>query len=228
MISKKIYLPAFLLFLLLGNNLISEAQNPDVRLRLYGKLQKEISQKIDVDLEYEHRFDKYITSFEKAFMEPSLSYSFNKNIRMGASYRLALNQNNSRQRKLQSRSSAYFQYRFELDDFRFRLRTTMQYGFDDLSVANDFINNKLVSRNSIQIDYDWFGTKLRPYAKYEFFTHLNHPQGIIINQQRMSLGSSYKISKALSVDAFYMFENEMNIVAPVNAHILGAGIEYSF
>jgi hypothetical protein len=104
----------------------------------------------------------------------------------------------------------------------------MQYGFDDLSVANDFINNKLVSRNSIQIDYDWFGTKLRPYAKYEFFTHLNHPQGTIINQQRMSLGSSYKISKALSVDAFYMFENEMNIVAPVNAHILGAGIEYSF
>lgn len=214
--------------MLLGNNLVVKAQNPDLRLRLYGKLQKEITQNLDIDLEYEHRFDKYITSFEKAFFEPSISYSFNKNLRLGASYRLALNQNNSRQRKLQSRSSAYFQYRFEIDDFRFRFRTTMQYGFDDLSGASDYMNNKLVSRNSVQIDYDWFGTKFRPYAKYEFFTHLNHQQGTIINQQRMSLGSSYKISKALSVDAFYMFKNEMNIVAPVNAHIFGAGIEYSF
>lgn len=228
MISKKIYLLTFLLFLLLGNRFVVKAQNPDVRLRLYGKLQKEITQKFDIDFEYEHRFDKYITSFEKAFLEPSLSYSLNKNLRLGASYRIALSQNNSRQRKLQSRSSAYFQYRFELDDFRFRFRTTIQYGFDDLSVASDFMNNKLVSRNSVQIDYDWFGTKLRPYTKYEFFTHLNHPQGTIINQQRISLGTSYKISKVFSLDAFYMFENEMNIVAPINAHIFGAGIDYSF
>lgn len=227
-INKKNYSILFIFCIFIGCSSAIRAQNPDLRIRLYGELQKEITRKIDVNFKYEHRLNKYITSFDKAFFEPSLSYSLNNNIRFGASYRMGLNQNNLYKRKIQNRTSAYAQYRFEFDDFRLRIRSILQYGFDDLSILNDFLNNKLVTRNSIQIDYNWFGTKFKPYSKYEFFIHLNHPQGTIINQQRLSFGTNYDINNTFSLKTFYMFENEMNIVNPLNIHILGAGIDYSF
>lgn len=206
----------------------SQAQQTDVRLRLYGGVDTDITKQLNAGLEYEHRFDKFLSSFEKAFIEPSLAYSFNKKFRIGANYRLALSQNNMRNQKIQNRTSAYVQYRLNIDDFRIRFRTILQYGFDDISSATYSFQNKLINRNSVQVDYEWFGKKIRPFAKYEFFYHINHPQGGIINQQRVTAGTKYSFSKAMSIDLFYMFENEMNIVAPSNSHILGFGFGYSF
>lgn len=216
---------SILSLLLIGNTAFS--QQTDLRLRLFGELEKEIVKDLNMSLEYEHRFNKNLTAFDKAFFEPSLSYDFNKQYRIGASCRMGLSDNDVRKRKYQYRTSAYLQYRFKVDDFRIRFRTVLQYGFDDISSISSFLVNNLVNRNSVQVDYDWFGSRLRPYAKYEFFFLVNHPQGGIINQQRFSAGTKYKVSKALSLNAFYMFENEFNIVSPINSHIFGFGASYS-
>lgn len=203
------------------------AQQTDVRMRLSGGIDKDITKKLNAGLEYEHRFDKYLTTFDKAFVEPSFSYSIDRNLRLGASYRAGFSQTNSRNQKIQHRSSAYIQYRFRFDDFRIRLRSILQYGFDDITNTTSGSNRNLVNRNSIQIDYSIFGTKLRPYAKYEMFYHMNHPKGGIINQQRATLGTQYGLTRKTTLSAFYMFQDEFNVVAPVDAHIFGFGFSYS-
>lgn len=197
-------------------------------MRLSGDISTDITKKLNAGLEYEHRFDKNLTAFEKAFIEPSISYDIVKDFRFGASYRVALNQTTSRNQKIQQRGSAYLQYRYRFDDFRVRFRSIIQYGFDDLTNTTSGSNRKLINRNSVQVDYSIFGTRLRPFAKYELFYHINDPRGGIINQQRASIGTQYRLSKSSSFNAFYMFENEMNIARPVNSHILGLGYSYSF
>jgi hypothetical protein len=224
-ISNFLYLIWLLATLCATNSLY--AQQTDVRLRLYGGIDKDITKKLNAGFEYEHRFDNYLSTFDKAFIEPSLAYSIDRNFRVGASYRAALSQTNSRNKKIQQRSSAYIQYRFRFDYFRVRLRSIIQYGFDDITNTTSGSNRNIVNRNSIQADYSIFGTKFRPYAKYELFYHINHPRGGIFNQQRATLGTQYRLSRNTTIATFYMFQGEMNVIAPVNSHIIGFGFSYS-
>ena len=227
MISIK---PIFLLFLflLILSHKPGFAKKPDVRLRLSGKINGDIFKKLNAGFEYEHRFDQNMTTFDKAFIEPSLSYKLTKKIQMGIQYRIMYDQNVSREREYKQRFSGYARYKFDIDDFEIKIKAGLQYGFDDLTNEAFNYDQKLINRNSIEIEYDWFGKKFKPFVEYEFFYHLNHPNGGIINQYRLKAGSSYNLTKSSKLSFYYAFENEMNIVAPIDSHIFGIGYGYSF
>ena len=207
---------------------ILKAQPTDFRMRFSAKVKKELTKKLSGSIEYEHRFDQMLTSFDKAILEPSLSYNISKPIRIGAEYRIMLDQNKTREQTIEQRIAAYVRYKFEIDDFEIQLKTAIQYGFDELTNSSFSYNQKLTNRNSIALDYNWFGEKITPFVSYEFFYHINHPNGGIINQSRIKAGSSYQLSKNSKIQIFYLFENEFNIAYPVDAHIIGAGYSYVF
>ena len=204
------------------------AQTTDFRMRLSAKAQKDISKKLSGSIEYEHRFDQMLTSFDKAFLEPSLSYNISKPIRIGAEYRLVLDQDKTRQKSFEQRVAAFIRYKINIDDFEIQLKTALQYGFDELTNSNFSYNQKLTNRNLIALDYNWFGKKFIPFLSYEFFYHINHPNGGIINQSRIKAGSSYQLSKNSKIQIYYLFENEFNVAYPVDAHIVGASYSYVF
>lgn len=199
-----------------------------MRLRLSGKCDVGLSNNLSAELEYEHRFDQYLTTFDKALIEPSIVYKLNKKAQFGVQFRVMYDQDQVRNREYKQRFGSYFRYKFEVDDFDLKVKTAIQYGFDDLT--NSTFNNtqKLINRNSIEIDYNWFGKKIKPSIAYEFFFHINHPNGGIINQWRLKTDLTYELSKSSKINLYYAFENEFNIVAPVDSHIMGIGYAYSF
>lgn len=202
------------------------AQNTDSRLRLTTKLKKEIVENLNADIEFEYRRDQFLTTFDKVFVEPSVSYNFGKHIKIGAIYRLMYDQNSTRERGLEQRVAGYFRYDFDIDDFEVKLKTSLQYGFDDITNPSFSYDQKLVNRNGIEIEYNWFGSKFTPFAGYEMFYHINHPNGGIINQSRFKAGTSYQLSKKTDISAYYLFDNEFNVAFPVNAHVFGASISF--
>ena len=221
------YIPFFLLIaIFINSNCI--AQNPDFGLRLSSALNKEFSKKLDASIEYEHRFDQNLSTFDKAFLEPSLSYQLIKDVKIGAIYRVMLDQNKVREQSIKQRVAMYLRYKLSYSDFNFKFKTALQYGFDDINNASFSFDQKLINRNSIGIDYDWFGKKFKPYAEYELFYHINDPKGGIINQWRFKIGSNYKISKSSELSMYYLLEHEFNVVAPVDANIIGVGYSFSF
>lgn len=207
---------------------MANAQNPDFGLRLSSELKKEITKKLDASLEYEHRFDQNLTTFDKAFLESSLSYNVVKNVKLGAVYRFMFDQNKVREQAFKQRFAMYLKYSFDFDDFKFKIKSALQYGFDDIKNASFNSDQKLINRNSVGIDYDWFGKKFKPFTEFELFYHINHPNGGIINQWRFKLGSNYIISKASELSFYYLFEHEFNVVSPVDANIVSLGYSYSF
>lgn len=204
------------------------AQRNDFRLRLSGEIETELLNDLKGSLEYEHRFDQNLSTFDKAFFEPKLSYDLPNDFRIGAKYRIMYDQNRSRERELSQRISAYVRYGIDIDDFELKLTTTLQYGFDDLTNTVFSSKQKLINRNAAAIEYNWFGQPYTPFVEYEFFVHTNHPNGAIVNQWRLKMGTSVKLSRASSLDFFYLFENEFNVVAPVDSHVIGAKYAYSF
>lgn len=223
----------YLLLCLLMHQSVS-ARQYDVALRAAGEIEKELSKKWTAGLEYEHRWHQNLTKFDKAILEPSVSYDIVRDFRFAFSYRLAYNQTTRRRNeRIQQRFSTHLQYRFRFDDARVRFRTRLQYGADDMEYL-DFTShnmlhqeNELVNRNSIQADYRFRGTPFRPFATYEFFYHINNKVGAVVNQQRFRLGTRYKHSGSFSWDLYYMFRYEMNVVIPVSSHVLGIGFSYT-
>lgn len=202
--------------------------NNDFRMRLTASTEVDFNNKLSGSMEYEHRFDQFLTTFDKAFLEPSISYDLVKDIRVGAAYRIILDQNTVRQKELEQRISAYVRYKLKFDDFELSLKSSIQYGFDELSNPSFRYNQNLISRNSFELEYNWFGTKATPFIGGEIFYHINNPNGGIFNQSRIKLGCAYKTSGNSKFQAFYMFENEFNVANPVNANIVGIAYAYKF
>jgi hypothetical protein len=227
MMVIKRYIPYTLLVLLLFS-LKSMAGQTDFRMRLAAGADADLTKDLSAGLEYEHRFDQFLTTFDKALLEPSISYDLSKHWKLGFLYRITLDQNSRRERQFEHRISGSLRYDFELDDFEIKLKTILQYGSDDLTNSPFSSQQKILSRNSFELEYNWFGKRHTPFIKYELFTHLNNPGGAIANQSRLTVGTAFKLSKNSKIDLAYLFENEFNIVAPTDAHILSIGYSYSF
>ncbi len=221
------YLFLFTFLILIQFN-FTYAQKTESRLRLSGEIEKDFTKKFNASLGYEHRFNQNISVFDKAILEPSVSYDIYKGVRVGAAYRFIVNQGrNSRAISHRGRTSAYVRYRYRHDDFVFKLRSQIQYGFDDITYIQLYYSNELVSRNSLKIEYRWFGTRITPFARYELFTHLNNPFGIINNQWKLRGGFNYQLTHKSRITAQYTYENEFNVPRPMNAHVFALGFRYS-
>ncbi|MBN1927856.1 MAG: DUF2490 domain-containing protein [Prolixibacteraceae bacterium] len=204
----------------------TQAQPPDFRVRLGAGVEKEFGKKITVGIEYEHRFDNYLTTFDKAFIEPTFSFDPFDFLSFGAGYRLVYDQNITRERHYEQRFSGFARLKYDFDDFEIKYKTTIQYGADDLTNTVFSYGNKLVNRHALELEYNWFGLPLVPFAGYEFFIHINNPNGAIINQYRLKVGMDYKLTGASTFTLYYLFENEFNIAYPVDSHV--AGVKYRF
>lgn len=208
--------------------LSTDAQNVDTRLRLSTKIQKELNDDLNLGFEYQHRLDQNLSTFDKAFIEPSISYDVFDGIRVGALYRAILDQNSTRRQQFKQRVAGYVRYSQEIDDFEIKLKTALQYGFDDLANPSFSYDQKLINRNLIELEYNWFGSKFTPFVSYEIFYHINHPNGGILNQWRLKSGTSYKLSKQSRIQLYYLFEHEFNVENPGDANIFGFGYSYRF
>jgi long-subunit fatty acid transport protein len=204
------------------------AKSTDFRVRLATVVNKEVNNKLLTGLKYEHRFDQNLTSFDKAFIEPMISYKLSDAIRLGVGCRVMYDQNEMREQTIKQRFSMHISYSDRFDDFKFKIKTTLQYGFDDLTAISIGIDHKLVNRYSLKVEYDWFGTRISPYAEYEIFYHINSSQGGIINQNRMTAGAEYKLSKVSNIKLYYLYDNEFNVVDPVDANVFGVAYGYRF
>lgn len=206
---------------------MGNAQTTDFRLRAGINVQKDFTKRFSANIGYEHRFNNFFTTYQ-ALIEPSVSYEIIKPLSIGAEWRIMADQDIKRRIKYKQRGAISLRYKKTIGDFELKLKTAIQYGFDDLT--NDTSNNrkKIINRNSIAVDYDLFGSRFTPFAGYEFFYDINNPNGGIINQSRTKLGTSYRISKASDLSAYYIFENEFNVANPVDAHIIGFSYEYKF
>jgi long-subunit fatty acid transport protein len=228
MINRNIFIVILLFVWSVPFSKMGFAQTDDFQMRVGLRIQKDFKKKLNISVEYEHRFDNNLTTFDQALIEPSISYQITKPMTVGVEWRFMYDQDLLRRIAYKQRGAFFIRYKWLFGDFDFKFRTAIQFGFDDLSNSTPDSRNKIVNRNSLSVDYNWFGTKFTPFAGFEFFYHINHPNGSIINQQRFKIGTSYRISKASDVSVNYIFENEFNVAEPVNAHVIGLGYSFKF
>jgi hypothetical protein len=204
----------------------AKAQNTDLRGRLGADFSTSFLNNWGLSIAAEQRFMSNLSRFDRSILETDVSYNIDKQFRVGAAWRTMLNQSARGNMSFRHRGSTYIRYRVKYDDFDFRLKSSLQYGIDDLTNSFFLAGQNLVNRNSLTVRYNWFGKPITPEVGCEMYYHINNPQGSVVNKFRIKAGASYAINKTSSVKVFYYFDNEFNVAYPTDAHVLG--FSYSF
>lgn len=204
------------------------AQNIDFGNRYGINIGTELLDDLDFGLELESRTKNSGTSLDKYLVNPGIKYKINKSLRVGIDCRLSVAADQELQREIGQRYSANLRYEKEFDDFEIKLKTSLQYSLNEFLSPFFDVRNELVNRNSISVDYNWFGTKITPNAAFELFHALNETGGPITYKYRVKAGFNYELNSNLDFDLFYLYDQEMNGVNPEQFHVLGIAANYEF
>jgi len=215
-----------LLLLVIFIETLGFSQSTDTKLWAGLEIEKEINKKIIGSLEFEQRFDNNISSFDKLLIEPAISYKLNKKWSFYISYRLWYQRNTVQVYELHSRTTLGVSFDKKIKGVKLKLASKMQYGIPDLSENNFYFTRRLVSRNSLKLSYEIFGSRFTPFLKYELFTSLKR-LNLLNYQWRLITGTSIYLNKALDLKLYYALEHEFNVVNKMNSNIFGIGIKYS-
>jgi hypothetical protein len=202
------------------------AQNTDLRARVGASFSFDISNNLGASVEVEQRFKNNMAAYDKTLIEPDIHYNINKKVRIGFAWRTMYDTSERGYYSLKHRGSGYLRYRIAISDFDFRIKSSLQYGVDDLTTSMLSTNNNLINRNALTLRYNWFGKPITPEIGCELYYHMNNPRGSIINQFRMKAGIEYRVNKKTDITLYYLFDNEFNIAHPTDSHVLGLFCSY--
>lgn len=224
--NKRVITYAFICLLLLASQTLA-AKDYDTQLRTGIKLKSDILKNLDGSVDIQYRLRNNLLTYDKALIEPELVYTVHKKWKVGLNYRFINSQTRNYTIKYRHRSAAFLRYDKKLmKDFEIKVRTMLQYGFDEFSNSLFDAGQKLISRNRFVIEYDLFGSPITPSAGYEFFYHINNVNGSIINQWRVSAGMDYRISNRSVLSASYLLNNDRINPTTDNAHIIMIKLNY--
>jgi len=194
----KLYRVCYLLFLLAQCLYGSDDHQSWTKV----SFEKKIPFSLKLELAQGLRLKDYISTFNQAFFEVSLSYKDTNGLRINIPYRYTIFED-----KIKHRLSfgASYQYSFKPVSLKYRIKFYRLYengeplGEDGLTLG-DLIRSKFTIKYKT-------GKKTNPYISGELF-HLLNTNNSPLNEYRVSFGIEIDLPRKNSINIFYMFKKE--------------------
>ena len=194
----KLYIVCYLLFLLA--QCLYGADNHQSWTKV--SLEKKILFSLELELAQGLRLKDYVSTFNQAFFELSLSYKDSNGLRINIPYRYTIFEN-----KIKHRLSfgASYQYSFKPVSLKYRMKYYRLYENgepigEDGEALGDLVRSKFTIKYKS-------GKKTNPYISGELF-HLLNTNNNPLNEYRASFGIEIDLPRKNSINIFYMFKKE--------------------
>jgi len=225
-IRRKIFsLSAVLLFFMGAADL--HAQVKDFLSWWELGLNKELSDRLDLDGELEQRFQNNSLQYGRTLTTLGASYDLLDFLKVSGGARMIFLLDGEQQVNLRYRFHLDLTGSYELSGFDCSLRTRLQYGFDELQVLRYFSLNSTVNRNRLKVSRHIFGTRIECFASLESFHGANKEQQWLIFAMRYSAGARYSLNFRSRLSLRYILEDEFNVTNPKQLHVLVLGYSHS-
>ena len=205
----------FITSLLLAVYFTSQAQT-NFGLWTNIAIEKELSEKFELQLEEEARFENNPFKLDRLITEISANYKVNKYYKLSLSYRFSYYLDGN----IGNRITLSNNVKYKIEDF------TLHYRFN---LQTDFNTSKAIAykvRNRIGLDYK-INKKWETGIKTELFYSIYYYENMF-DRYRISYGVDYKINKHHKISPGIMFQSDFNIVAPEKDVVLSIQYKYSF
>ena len=165
-------------------------------------LEKKIPFSLKLELAQGLRLKDYVSTFNQAFFEVSLSYKDSNGLRINIPYRYTIFED-----KIKHRLSfgASYQYSFKPVSLKYRMKYYRLYENgepigEDSEALGDLIRSKFTIKYRS-------GKKTNPYISGELF-HLLNTNNNLLNEYRTSVGIEIDLPRKNSIIFFYIFKKE--------------------
>jgi len=190
-------------------------------------LNKELSERLELDGEFEQRFQNNSLQYGRTLATVGVSYDLLDFLKVSGGARAIFLLDGEQGMHLRYRLHLDLTGSYKLSGFDFSIRTRLQYGFDELLVFRYFSLNSTVNRNRLKVSHHIFGTRIDCFASLESFHGANKEQQWHAYAMRYSAGARYSLNFRSRFSLRYILEDEFNAVNPRQLHVLVLGYSHS-
>ncbi|MFH0895527.1 MAG: DUF2490 domain-containing protein [Bacteroidota bacterium] len=205
----------------------ARAQVKDAGLWTTLSVEKDFSKKISMSIDEEMRLIENCSRIDLFYTNFGMTYKFNKQIRVGFTYRLTEKKQDNNMFSIRNRLMLDLTYKRKFYGFIFQYRSRIQSEIRNYYSSE---TGKIPSwdwRNKFEVKYD--KDQFVPYAGTELFLQLNDPNDPETNrmmpQIRCFAGMDYKINQNNTLGMYGLINKEINVSNPVTTYIFG--IQYA-
>lgn len=175
----------------------------------YGiSAEHKLKKKLEIDLSGSVRTFNNASQIDEAFIEGGLTYSLNKRLGIGASYRLT--------KSIEENNSYYFRHKIMVDfkgnvpagNISLSGRLRFQTGYKTFITEENDLHPYYTGRIKLKVTYKTPGFPLDPYLFIESFCPMFSDKTKTIEKNRFSAGAELSIAKHHSVDVEYIFQRD--------------------
>lgn len=154
------------------------------------------------------------SQLRQLFTDAGIQYEVIKNLSVSGNYRYII-----KPFRIDQRLYTDISYSWKKKNFKITPRIRLQHEFVKNNIANNYIRPK--------IEFEYKVTKtFKPFISGELFYHALYYKGSVFDEYRLSAGASYDFNKKNSLKLFYLQQQQFNVNAAQQNHVLGVGYEY--
>lgn len=220
MTNYKLLLTQILLVLSVSLVFTSNAQVNDFQIWTGVSVKKELTKKIQLELEEQIRLSENATAISQFFTEFTTAYKINKHIQIAGNYRF-IKKNEPSVFETIHRLSADLELTQKISIISLSLRSRFQQEFypewfyyENPLDPTQYLRNKLTVEAKII-------KKLNLYIAPELYYQLNNPVGNVFDKVRYAAGLQYKINKKNFISGFYMVQKQLNVSKADTDYVVG-------
>jgi len=207
------FLLAKLLFVLFNTNCLF-AQTTIHKIWTGAEFRFNINDHFDIDYYQEVRADLNEKKHRYLYNDFAIGFTPNDAFRFSAAYRHRL-------KNATYRDEVHFNgsYSIDLRPIGFDIRLRLHRKYDDDDTRRDFLRTRL----SISYRYD---KNLRFAAQAETFNRIDENKKESLEKGRYGASVEYRFSRAVRMEVKYLFEDDMTLKKPKDAHIYSIGFDF--
>jgi hypothetical protein len=210
---------------------VLHGQDPikDFESRLAVGYNTDITKKWDFAVDHEFRMDENSTRLRRSLTTFGIDYKVERWLRFGANYRLSLNRKGDGTYGIRNRFMGDVVLRGYQKRFIFSYRLRYQYerrgfNYNERQTSSPYTD----IRNTFKVNYR-INRMYRPYFALDSRHALTAPNNNFqpgLDRYRLVFGLDTQLSRTQVLGVYFMYNEEVNVVAPVQRYVLG--VEYNF
>lgn len=212
-------------FLLLGSlNLFAQVNDAGLWISLGAK--KELTKKINLSAENEHRFNENITELKTAFVDLSGDYKVNDFLKLGLNYRFGNRMQENNTMQLRQRWAFDLMLKTKVKDLGIEYRSRYQQSIEAISAGEFDIEFNRTFRNKISLEHKVYKKTDADFSTEIFSSKVNGMH--LMSDIRLSTGLSYKLKKRKIIKLGYLFQTQLQQANPERDFVIVLGYKYEF
>lgn len=176
--------------------------------------QKSFAKKVSADVQQQLRLNENSTKLRQTFTDAGIKYEAMKNVSISGNYRLIF-----RPHAIDHRVYADIDYSWKKKKLAITPRARLQHDFVDGFNDNNYLRGKLTLEYRIT-------KKWKPFIAGELFYRIFYYRGNKFDEYRLNAGTNFNLNKRNSFKISYLMQQEFNVNARNQNHILAIGYEY--